>query len=121
MFCTRLPRLAGRVALGYLLNDFGMMKGEATLARLHDGRVLYGSAAASEQHDLDWLQQNLNKGEDVQIRTLTGDYTTLVLAGPNARAVLSACSRLDWSAVAFPWLSVREAFIGGRPRNRHGG
>ncbi len=115
MFCTRLSRLAGRVSLGYLLNDFGMMKGEATLARLHDGRVLYGSAAMSEQHDLDWLQQNLNKGEDVQIRTLTGDYTTLVLAGPNARAVLSACSRLDWSAVAFPWLSVREAFIGVAP------
>jgi len=38
-----------------------------------------------------------------------------VLAGPKSRAVLSACSRGDWSAAAFPWLSVRECFIGFAP------
>jgi len=51
----------------------------------------------------------------VQIRSLTNDQTILVLAGPKARDVLSACSRGDWSKAAFPWLSVREAFIGFSP------
>ena len=51
----------------------------------------------------------------VSIRSLTNDYTILVLAGPKARDVLSAVSRDDWSAKAFPWLSVRRAFIGIAP------
>ncbi len=120
MFCGSVTKRAGRVGLGYLLNDFGMIKGEATVANIPASdrgpdRVWYGSAAASEYHDMDWLVQHLDAGEDVQIRSLTNDQTILVLAGPNARAVLSACARGDWSKEAFPWLSVRECFIGFAP------
>lgn len=38
-----------------------------------------------------------------------------MLADPKARDVLSACARGDWSKGAFPWLSVRECFIGFAP------
>ena len=51
----------------------------------------------------------------MQVKTLTDDHTILLLAGPKSRDVLSAVSRGDWSASAFPWLSVREAFIGIAP------
>ena len=34
---------------------------------------------------------------------------------PKARDVLSACARGDWSKEAFPWLSVRECFVGFSP------
>ncbi len=120
MICGRLPRKAGRMGLAYLLNDHGMVKAEATLATLPasdrgPARVWYGSAAASEVHDMDWLVSHIGASEDVQIRSLTNDQTILVLAGPKARAVLSAASRGDWSAKAFPWLSVREAFAGIAP------
>ena len=120
LFCGRVPKRDGRVGLGYLLNDFGMVKGEATLANLPasdrgPARVWYGSAAASEFHDMDWLRAHLRPGEDVQIKSLTNDQTILVLAGPKARDVLQAVSRADWSAEAFPWLSVRECFIGFAP------
>jgi dimethylglycine dehydrogenase len=120
MFCGRVPRRAGRIGLGYLLNHHGMVKGEATIANLPASdrgpeRIWYGSAAASEFHDMDWLAQHLRDDEDVQIRSLTNDQTILVLAGPNARALLSACSRGDWSKEAFPWLSVRECFVGIAP------
>ena len=120
MFCGAVTKRDGRVGLGYLLNHFGMVKGEATIANLpasHRGpaRVWYGSAAASEFHDMDWLQAHLNPKEDVQIRSLTNDQTILVLAGPKARTVLSAAARGDWSREAFPWLSVRECFIGFAP------
>ena len=64
---------------------------------------------------MDWLTGQLRTDEDVQIRSLTNEQTILVLAGPNARAVISACSRQDWSPTAFPWLSVRECFIGIAP------
>jgi hypothetical protein len=53
--------------------------------------------------------------EDVQIKSLTNDQTILVLAGPKARAVMQMVSRDDWSKEGFPWLSVREYFIGFAP------
>ena len=119
LFCGTVTQKEGRVGLGYLLNHHGMVKGEATIANFPasdrgPARTWYGSAAASEFHDMDWLQQHL-RDEDVQIRSLTNDQTILVLAGPMARDVLSACSRGDWSKAAFPWLSARECFIGFAP------
>ncbi|GGH18192.1 dimethylglycine dehydrogenase [Cribrihabitans marinus] len=120
MICGAVTRRDGRVGLGYLLNPHGMVKSEATVANLPasdrgPARVWYGSAAASEYHDMDWLRQHLRADEDVRIRSLTNDQTSLVLAGPRARDVLSACARGDWSREAFPWLSVREAYVGFAP------
>ncbi|MEL6800852.1 MAG: FAD-dependent oxidoreductase [Pseudomonadota bacterium] len=120
LFCGTVTKRDGRVGLGYLLNDHGMIKCEATVANLASGdrgpaRIWYGSAAASEFHDMDWLAAHLDVDDDVQLRSLTNDQTILVLAGPKARDVLSACARGNWSREAFPWLSVRECFVGYAP------
>lgn len=119
MICGRLQRRTGRVGLAYLLNDHGMIKAEATIANIlasdrGPDRIWYGSAAAAELHDMDWLTPDIGD-DDVQIKSLTNDQTILVLVGPNARSVLSKVSRADWSKAAFPWLSVRECFIGFAP------
>ncbi|MGJ8616527.1 MAG: GcvT family protein [Sulfitobacter sp.] len=120
MICGSVTKKPGRVGLGYLLNDLGMLKAEATIANIPasdrgDDRVWYGSAAASEFHDMDWLKTHLRDDEDMAIRSLTNTQTILVLAGPKSRDVLSAAARGDWSREAFPWLSVREAHIGIAP------
>ncbi|MEJ6394609.1 FAD-dependent oxidoreductase [Gymnodinialimonas sp. 2305UL16-5] len=120
MICGNVIKRDGRVGLGYLLNAQGTVKGEATIANLPasdrgPGRVWYGSAAASEYHDMDWLTAHLDPNEDVQLRSLTNDQTILVLAGPNARDVLSEATRGDWSREAFPWLSMRECCVGFAP------
>ncbi|WP_343115690.1 FAD-dependent oxidoreductase [Ostreiculturibacter nitratireducens] len=115
MFCGRIPRKAGKVGLGYLLNHHGNVKGEATLANLDEGTIWYGSAAASEFHDMDWLSAHLPRDGSVKLRSLTNDWTILALAGPKSRDVLSVAARGDWSAEAFPWLSVRRAFVGIAP------
>ncbi|MBD8877188.1 GcvT family protein [Roseibium polysiphoniae] len=120
MICGRVTKKPGRVGLGYLLNHHGMLKAEATIANIPASergpdRVWYGSAAASEYHDMDWLNLHLKPDEDVTIRSLTNAQTILVLAGPKSRDVLSAAARGDWSKQAFPWLSVREAYIGIAP------
>lgn len=116
MICGRILCKNGRVGLVYLLNHHGMVKTEATLARLPatdrgPQRIWYGSAAASKLHDMDWLQSHVGEG-NVQIRSLTNDQTIPVLADPKARDVLAAASRGDWSKAAFPWLSVRKCFVG---------
>ncbi|OAN80840.1 FAD-dependent oxidoreductase [Jannaschia sp. EhC01] len=120
MFCGTVTKRDGRVGLGYMLNHQGRVKAEATIANLPasdrgPARVWYGSAAAAETHDMDWLQTHLRADEDVQIKSLTNDQTILVLAGPKSRDVLQAVSREDWSKEAFPWLSARECFIGYAP------
>ena len=119
MICGRLNRRDGRVGLVYLLNNHGMLKAEATIANLPASdrgraRIWYGSAAAAEYHDMDWLSAHIGDA-DVHIKSLTNDQTILVIAGPKARDVMQAVSRDDWSRDAFPWLSVRECHIGIAP------
>jgi dimethylglycine dehydrogenase len=102
LFCGTVTKREGRVGLGYLLNRHGMVKAEATIANIPasdrwPARVWYGSAAASEYHDMDWLKFHLRPDDDVEIRSLTNDKTILVLAGPKARAVLQSASRGDCS------------------------
>ena len=112
MFCSRITRKPGRVALGYFLNHHGNIKGEATIAHLGNDTYWYGSAAASEYHDMDWLKLHMPSDGSVSIRSLTNEHTILVMAGPRARDVLSEVARGDWSTKAFPWLSVKPATIG---------
>ena len=114
VICGRVTAKEGRVGLGYLLNEHGCITAEATVANIPGGPVWYGSAAAAEWHDMDWLAGHADRF-DVTLKSLTNDHTILVLAGPEARHVLSAASRGDWSAAAFPWLSVRRAFVGVAP------
>ena len=115
LFCGRVPRRAGRVGLGYMLNGFGNVKAEATIANLPDGRVWYGSAAAAEYHDFDWLSAHLPADGSVRISSLTNDHDILLLAGPKARQVLQAATRIDCSPEAFGWLNVRLGFVGIAP------
>ncbi len=109
----RLPGREGRVGLAYTLSETGTVKSEATLARLGPETVLWGSAAAAELHDFDWLSERLPADGSVRLRPMTEDWGMLVLAGPRAPAVLEAAApREDWSAAGFPWLSARRVRLG---------
>ncbi|MEL7167305.1 MAG: glycine cleavage T C-terminal barrel domain-containing protein, partial [Pseudomonadota bacterium] len=114
IMCNRVPTRPGRLGLCYGLNHQGCVKLEATIANLPDGPVWYGSAAASEWHDLDWLRAHAD-GFDVTLTPVTEGHTILLLAGPRARDVLAAACRGDWSNEGFPWLSVRRSFVGIAP------
>lgn len=109
--CSRIPQQVGKVSLCYLLNEHGHVLGEATLAKLGEEHYWYGSAAAAEWHDLDWL--NRYRPEAVSITEMTASHTILVVAGPKSRDLLQSLSpRCDWSKAAFPWLQVREMTLG---------
>lgn len=111
LFCGRIAKKTGKIGLGYFLTDNGNVLGEATLAKLDDDRYWWGSAAAAEYHDRDWLMAR--KPDGVAIKKLTESHQTLVVAGPRSREILTTVSpRTDWSKEAFPWLSVRPCRIG---------
>ena len=113
--CSRVPRAEGRLALTYFLTDKGNIMAEATLANVGVNKVWYGSAAAAEEHDWDWLSGQL-PSSGVTLKKLTSDYTVLVIAGPKARTLLTKTSpRTDCSAQAFPWLRTKAMFVGSAP------
>lgn len=112
LFCGNIPKTVGRVGLAYSLTGQGHVLGEATLAKLAADRFWYGSAAAAEYHDWDWLAERL-PGEGVALRPLTDSHTILVVAGPKSRELLaSVAPRTDWSNAAFPWLTAKPVHIG---------
>ncbi len=111
MICGAIPKTDGQVRLCYLLTAKGNVLGEATITRLGEDHYWYGSAAASEWHDRDWL--NRYKPDSVRVCELAGSHTTLVIAGPRSRELLQSVSpRCDWSRQAFPWMRARPVFIG---------
>jgi len=111
MICGRLPTEIGKLGLCYLLTERGNILSEATLVKLDKNRYWWGSAAAAEWHDRDWL--NRFKPDSVTITEMANSHTILVVAGPKSRALLQSVSpRCDWSNATFPWLRSRQMYIG---------
>jgi len=109
--CGRVPTKTGKLSLCYALTEKGNVLSEATLVKLGDNRYWWGSAAAAEWHDRDWL--NRHKPDSVTVTEMAASHTTLVLAGPESRALLQSISpRDDWSTDALPWLSCKTMSIG---------
>ncbi len=109
--CSALPNADGKISLCYFLTPKGHVLCEATVARLGEEHYWYGSAAAAEWHDRDWLRQHLP--DTVSLRGLTRSHTTLVLSGPQSRNLLQSLSpRNDWSHDGFSTMRVRHMFIG---------
>jgi len=111
MTCGNIPRTIGKLSLCYLLTEKGNILTEATLVKLDEDRYWYGSAAAAEWHDRDWLKRYMPGS--VNLKEMAGTHTILVVAGPKSRELLQSVSpRNDWSKQAFPWLQARNMFIG---------
>ena len=111
LVCGNIPLQVGQVRLCYLLNEHGRMLTEATLAKLGDNHYWYGSAAAAEWHDRDYLLKS--KPASVSLTEMAASHTILVVAGPKSRELLQSMSpRCDWSASGFGWMQVRPMTLG---------
>ncbi len=110
----RLPQV-GRLALSYFCNERGGLVSELTITRLAEGRFYLCSAATAEWYDHHWMLRQLAGEDGVSIANVTGQLGTLVLAGPDARRILSKVTDADLSNQNFPWLAAREITIGFAP------
>lgn len=106
MSCSTIPKQAGKVNLCYFLTENGHLLAEATVAKLSNERYWYGSAAAAEWHDRDWLCQHLPAS--VSLHEITSAYTTLVVAGPQSRNLLQSLAPGEsWSNETFRPLQAK--------------
>lgn len=115
IFANRMPSKIGGIALAHMLNEDGVIEGEATVTRLAEDRYYILSAAAAEDRDMDWLTQHIEPGEDVRVENVGEAYGNLVVAGPKSREVLSRTTDADLSNAAFRWLTAQEIDIAGVP------
>lgn len=115
--CTgNVPR-PGRVSLNYVLTPQGRIETEVTLSCLEDDLLYVISGPMGQQRDLDYFNQNTVGPDgtpfDVSITDVTRDRGVLVVAGPNARELLTRASGMDMSNEAFKFLSVQNITIAG--------
>ena len=111
--CSRVSTKTGKANLCYFLNNKGNIDIEATIVPLPDGDIFYGSAAAAEYHDMDWLSEQLPQDSDISIRSYTNTHTMLVIAGPRSRELLANVSaRTKWCQSDFPWFTAQFCCIG---------
>ena len=82
---NRLPAEVGRISLTQMLNEAGGIECDVTVARADDDSFYVVSAAATEEHDLAWIRENLPDSDRVNVRNVTARYGVLTIAGPKSR------------------------------------
>lgn len=106
LICSRLPSV-GRVSLAYALTPNGTILSEFTITRLAADHFYIISAAIAATHDMDLLRSGLPADSTITVRDRSAEFGSLIIAGPQARAVLSQVTQADLSNAGFPWLSAR--------------
>ena len=110
---NRLPARDGGIRLVHMLTELGGIESEMTITRLGPQRFYLNSAIVGEQHDLDWLRQHVEPGEDVSVVDVTDDLGLLAVAGPRARDVLAPLTAADLTNESFRWLTGQEIDVAG--------
>jgi len=112
LVANRLPQKRGRIGLCHALNSNGGVHSEFTIQREADDSFYLVSAGAFQRLDHDWMLKHMPDDGSVTYQNLTGAMGVLVVAGPNARELLSRVGQGDWS---LPWLSGQDVEIGLAP------
>ena len=113
-FANRMSRRDGGIVLAHALTEGGRIVSESTITRLAGDRFLLLSGAAGRQRDLDLLRSSIRDADErVSIEDVTDDWTTLIVAGPRARALLNTMTTADLGNAAFPWLTGKEIDVAG--------
>src|SRR5579859_6230112 len=110
---NRLPEEPGRIALTQMLTPRGGIECDLTVSLLKPERYYVVSAAATETHDLAWIERHLPDDGSVRLDNVTEQYGVLTLAGPRSRELLQRLSAADLSREAFPFFRARHIQVGG--------
>ena len=109
---NRLPASIGRIALTQMCTPRGGVECDVTVTRLSEDRFYVVSAAATERHDLDWIERHLPEDRSVRLDNVSSRYGVLTLAGPRSRDVLQALTDSDCSHRAFRFFRCRDLHLG---------
>ncbi|WP_312798489.1 FAD-dependent oxidoreductase [Tianweitania sp.] len=118
LMTNRMPK-PGRIVLTPMLNEFGKLIGDFTIANMgtksgSERFMIWGSAAAQKYH-MRWFEARLPKDGSVSIHRFDQTLVGLAIAGPNSQALLAKLTDVDVSSSAFRFMDFREMAVGGAP------
>ena len=110
---NRLPQEPGQISLTQMLTPTGGIECDLTVTRVEPDRFYVVSAAATETHDLAWIQRHAPDDGSVRIDNVTARYGVLTLAGPRSRELLQRLTREDVSREGFRFFRARHVEVSG--------
>lgn len=111
---NRLPAV-GRAVLAQMLTSSGGIQCDVTISRIAPDRFYIITAAGTETHDLAWIVSHAPTDGSVVIENVTTAWGVLAIAGPRSRQVLAALTDDDLSGTAFPFMALRQIYLGPVP------
>ncbi len=107
----------GSCRYGVMCRPDGMVMDDGVTARLADDRFLMTTTTGNAARVLDWLEEWLQTEWpelEVYCTTVTEQWATTAVVGPNARKILKALAPdMDFSNAAFPFMTFREGVVAG--------
>ncbi|MGB3388870.1 MAG: FAD-dependent oxidoreductase [Pseudaminobacter sp.] len=117
LMTNRMPK-PGRLVLTPMLNEFGKLIGDFTIANMsRNGQerfMIWGSSAAQKYH-MRWFERHLPKDRSIGIHRFDQTLVGLAIAGPRAQTLLAKLVDEDVSTKAFRFMDCREMAVGGAP------
>jgi len=95
-----------------MLTARGGVETDVTVSLVEPGCYYVVSAAATETHDLGWLQLQAPDDGSVRIDTVTARYGVPTVAGPRSRELLQPVSGDDFSNEGFRFFTCRPVDLG---------
>ncbi|TIM12393.1 MAG: FAD-dependent oxidoreductase [Mesorhizobium sp.] len=118
LMTNRMPK-TGRIVLTPMLNEFGRLIGDFTIAKAGEGRFMIWSSSAAQKYHMRWFEKHLPKDapgtSQVRIHRFDQTLVGLSIAGPKSRDLLQKLVDVDISTKAFRFMDFREMAVGGAP------
>ncbi|CAH2403117.1 GcvT family protein [Mesorhizobium ventifaucium] len=118
LMTNRMPK-TGRIVLTPMLNEFGRLIGDFTIANAGEERFMIWSSSAAQKYHMRWFEKHLPKdgpgASQVLIHRFDQTLVGLSIAGPKSRDLLQKLVDIDISTKAFRFMDFREMAVGGAP------
>jgi sarcosine oxidase, subunit alpha len=111
---TQLP--VGRVRYGIMCADDGVILDDGVTGRLGDQHYLMTTTSSGASTVWEWIENWLQTNHpdwQVHVTPVTTAFTSINVAGPRARTLLSRLTDIDLEPAAFPYMNVRSGGVGG--------
>ncbi|RWM23233.1 MAG: FAD-dependent oxidoreductase [Mesorhizobium sp.] len=114
LMTNRMPK-TGRIVLTPMLNEFGRLIGDFTIAKAGEQRFMIWSSSAAQKYHMRWFEKHLPKDGSVRIHRFDQTLVGLSISGPKSRDLLQKLVDVDISTKAFRFMDFREMAVGGAP------
>jgi len=114
LMTNRMPK-KGRIVLTPMLNEFGKLIGDFTIAKTDEEKFMIWGSSAAQKYHMRWFEKHLPKDGSVALHRFDQTLVGLSIAGPKAQELLQKLVDVDISSTAFKFMDFREMAVGGAP------